>query len=114
VATKRAEDGPRIAAIGAANSRAPTFSAARRRSSQPQEAIMRKLRLNPDALEVQSFETAPPEPERGTVDAHQQTNPNANTCDPLEGTCFGFTCFRTCICTGPANPGTCGPGDACI
>lgn len=69
---------------------------------------MRKLRLNPDALEVQSFETAPPEVERGTVDAHQQTNPNANTCDPLEGTCFGFTCFRTCICTGPANPGNCG------
>ncbi|HEU4455322.1 MAG TPA: hypothetical protein VFR81_19815 [Longimicrobium sp.] len=70
---------------------------------------MRKLRLDPETLDVQSFDTAPDEARgRGTVEAHQPTNPNANTCDPLEGTCFGFTCFRTCICTGPANPGNCG------
>lgn len=70
---------------------------------------MRKLRLDLDRLDVESFEPEPPElAARGTVDAHQPTNPNANTCDPLEGTCFGFTCFRTCICTGPANPGECG------
>jgi hypothetical protein len=45
---------------------------------------------------------------RGTVMAHNPTNPNAHTCDPLVGTCFGYTCFRTCICTGLANPGGCG------
>jgi hypothetical protein len=76
---------------------------------------MKKLSLNLDKLRVETFEPLPVETdERGTVRAHQPTNPNANTCDPLEGTCFGFTCFRTCICTGPANPGTCGPNDACI
>ena len=69
---------------------------------------MRKLRLDVDALSVQSFEPAPPETARGTVMGHAPTNPNAHTCDPLVGTCFGYTCFRTCICTGPANPGTCG------
>jgi hypothetical protein len=70
---------------------------------------MRKLKLDLGALAVESFEPAPePKPERGTVEAHAPTNPQANTCDPLEGTCFGFTCFRTCICTGPANPGGCG------
>ncbi len=75
---------------------------------------MKKLRLKLDALAVESFEPAPAEEMRGTVAAHAPTNPNAHTCDPFVGTCFGFTCFRTCICTGPANPGTCGPGDACI
>lgn len=72
---------------------------------------MRKLRLNVDHLAVESFEPSPDEPRvRGTVEAHAPTNPNANTCDPLVGTCFGFTCFRTCICTGPANPGNgCNP-----
>lgn len=70
---------------------------------------MRKLRLNVDALAVESFAPAADEQvPRGTVQAHQPTNPNAHTCDPLVGTCFGFTCFRTCICTGPANPGGCG------
>jgi hypothetical protein len=74
-----------------------------------EEVAMRKLRLDPEKLVVEMFDPAPAEEEsRGTVAAHQQTNPNANTCDPLEGTCFGFTCFRTCICTGPANPGECG------
>ncbi|HEX8904498.1 MAG TPA: hypothetical protein VF771_06635 [Longimicrobiaceae bacterium] len=70
---------------------------------------MKKLRLDLDRLSVESFT---PEPEladaRGTVRAHAPTNINAHTCDPLVGTCFGFTCFRTCICTGPANPGGCG------
>jgi hypothetical protein len=70
---------------------------------------MRKLRLDLGALAVESFEPAPePKTEKGTVEAYAPTNPLANTCDPLEGTCFGFTCFRTCICTGPANPGECG------
>ena len=67
---------------------------------------MRKLRLQVDALMVESFEASPAEPVvRGTVQAHAPTNPNAHTCDPFVGTCFGYTCFRTCICTGPANPG---------
>ena len=70
---------------------------------------MRKLSLDLRRLEVETFEPVPEEkPGRGTVEAHAPTNPNAHTCDPLEGTCFGFTCFRTCICTGPANPGGCG------
>lgn len=70
---------------------------------------MRKIKLDVGRLAVESFDTVAEEKEqRGTVDAYAPTNPNANTCDPLEGTCFGFTCFRTCICTGPANPGGCG------
>jgi hypothetical protein len=71
--------------------------------------MMRKLRLEMDSLAVESFEPQPVEAARGTVVAHNPTNPNAHTCDPLVGTCFGYTCFRTCICTGPANPGGCGP-----
>jgi hypothetical protein len=66
---------------------------------------MRKLRLELDSLAVESFEPQAAETARGTVVAHNPTNPNAHTCDPLVGTCFGYTCFRTCICTGPANPG---------
>lgn len=70
---------------------------------------MKKLTLDVDRLAVETFEPAPEAlPRRGTVEGHQPTNPQANTCDPLEGTCFGYTCFRTCICTGPANPGECG------
>lgn len=69
---------------------------------------MKKLRLEMDALAVESFEPAAACEERGTVAAHNPTNPRAHTCDPLVGTCFGYTCFRTCICTGPANPGGCG------
>ena len=75
---------------------------------------MRKLKLDVDTLAVDSFEALPPQAERGTVEGYAPTNPNAHTCNPLVGTCFGYTCFRTCICTGPANPGTCGPNDACI
>ncbi len=70
---------------------------------------MRKLKLELDTLAVESFEAESACEARGTVAAHNPTNPNAHTCDPLVGTCFGFTCFRTCICTGPANPGGCGP-----
>jgi hypothetical protein len=67
---------------------------------------MRKLKLDVDRLAVESFEAEPAEIEgRGTVRAHAPTNIHAHTCDPLVGTCFGFTCYRTCICTGPGNPG---------
>src|SRR3712207_4093866 len=53
--------------------------------------VMRKLRLQVDALAVESFEPSPDEAQvRGTVQAHVPTNPNAHTCDPLVGTCFGF------------------------
>ena len=67
---------------------------------------MRKLKLSLESLAVDTFEPEPAGKEgRGTVRAYVPTNPNAHTCDPLVGTCFGFTCFRTCICTGPGNPG---------
>ncbi|HEU0013042.1 MAG TPA: hypothetical protein VFQ45_05135 [Longimicrobium sp.] len=71
---------------------------------------MRKLKLDLEQLDVETFETEEPEAQtRGTVKAHDPTNLQARTCDPFRGTCFGFTCILTCICTGIANPATCGP-----
>jgi hypothetical protein len=62
---------------------------------------MRKLQLNPEALEVQSFETAAGAPAAGTVRGHLGTDPLASpedtgcvatydpcTCVPIE-TCSG-------------------------
>ena len=65
---------------------------------------MKKMRLDPDTLEVQSFQTAPRLEERGTV-IGQGTDALA--------TCRGMTCDSTCfqrICTctyGEDQGGTC-------
>jgi hypothetical protein len=55
---------------------------------------MRKLRMNLDALSVESFETAPAEPVRGTVQG-QWSQPG--TCDAVVATCqLNGTCRFTC------------------
>ncbi|HEX5869042.1 MAG TPA: hypothetical protein VFY65_01430 [Longimicrobium sp.] len=61
---------------------------------------MKKLTLNPDMLEVQSFITANDRPGRGTVHAEQQpcTCPTACTCPgcpTCDETCPA-TCWNTC------------------
>lgn len=58
---------------------------------------MKKLSLNIDALQVSSFEAAVAEQETGTVEAFAATKGNNYTCDPLVGTCFGYTCVDACF-----------------
>lgn len=55
---------------------------------------MKKLTLNPDTLEVQSFTTAHEAPGRGTVHGEECTCPTNCTC-PGCPTC-GETCPDTC------------------
>jgi hypothetical protein len=57
---------------------------------------MKKLTLNVDELEVSAFETAEIEDQAGTVEAFARTK-NQYTCDPLVGTCFGYTCIDACF-----------------
>lgn len=57
---------------------------------------MKKLTLNIDALKVSTFEAAVAEQETGTVEAYAATK-NQYTCDPLVGTCFGYTCVDACF-----------------
>jgi hypothetical protein len=73
---------------------------------------MRKLSLNPDELAVQSFPTASPTDERGTVHGltgDQDTCVAANTCAPgctRQDTCS--TCVQSCGATCVTCPATCG------
>jgi hypothetical protein len=53
---------------------------------------VKKLKLNVDALEINTFETAEIKGQTGTVEAFSPTRGNNYTCDPLVGTCFGYTC----------------------
>lgn len=77
---------------------------------------MRKLRLELDALRVESFETAAAGKEPGTVHAHAP--PTRRSCDEsCGGTCpDDGTCMETCIsCFGscepcPTSPTTCPTG----
>jgi len=57
---------------------------------------VKKLSLNVDALEISTFETAEVVKETGTVEAFAATK-NQYTCDPLVGTCFGYTCAGACF-----------------
>jgi hypothetical protein len=77
---------------------------------------MRKLTLNPEMLEVQSFVTADEAPARGTVRGQQEpctcpTNCTCPGCPTCEGynTC-GATCPATCweSCNGTCQT-ECGP-----
>jgi len=55
---------------------------------------MRKIRLEVERLEVESFETAAAEPERGTVRGHWS---QLGTCDAVVATCqLNGTCKWTC------------------
>jgi hypothetical protein len=69
---------------------------------------MRKLKLDPEALSVQSFSVDPPRNERGTVQGHASTGCTpASACETL------FTCYYTCdggSCDGALS---CGPMATC-
>ena len=54
---------------------------------------MKKITLNVEELEVSSFEVAVTDEQGGTVEAHVATKIQQYTCDPLVGTCFGYTCL---------------------
>lgn len=56
---------------------------------------MKKLALKIEDLAIESFETARAAREDGTVVGHA-TQGNKYTCDPVVGTCFGYTCYETC------------------
>ncbi len=54
---------------------------------------MKKLSLNAEELQISTFETAEVETTAGTVEAFAfAATKNQYTCDPLVGTCFGYTC----------------------
>jgi len=57
---------------------------------------VKKLSLKVEELNVATFEVAADEPQSGTVQAFANTQGNHNTCDPLVGTCFGYTCYTAC------------------
>ena len=60
---------------------------------------MKKLTLAIDTLKVETFNTeAVAVDGKGTVEAFRATNIHQNTCNPQVGTCFGYTCYATCIC----------------
>jgi hypothetical protein len=56
---------------------------------------MNKLKLQIEDLAIESFETAKSAGNEGTVVAHATQGRNY-TCDPVVGTCFGYTCYETC------------------
>ena len=60
------------------------------------DGIVKKLSLKVEELEVSAFETAEVESQAGTVEAFAKTK-NQYTCDPLVGTCFGYTCIDACF-----------------
>ena len=69
---------------------------------------MKKLTLNVEDLAIESFETAEEKREQGTVQGYA-TNGNQNTCDPLVGTCFGYTCYESCETRCGSCDYTCDP-----
>ncbi len=70
---------------------------------------MKKLSLQVESLEVQSFETAAPHAGRGTVHAHDQQQDDAANTD--QGTRWWWDCFTiTCICGASDKPGCTGAG----
>ena len=67
--------------------------------------MTRKIRLDPDALRVQSFETDAAAREQGTVHAHAAASGQSCTyaCTVGEFTCNGTACnntvpLLTCLC----------------
>lgn len=89
---------------------------------------MKKLSLNLDALTVETFETAPDEPLRGTVHGHASWHYEGCTpyepCKPVSGstwtedyTCDDASCWASCqatcgntcgdSCNCPTVPATC-------
>ena len=61
------------------------------RAAPSGEKIVKKLSLNVEELQISTFATAEVVNETGTVEGFAGTK-NQYTCDPLVGTCFGYTC----------------------
>ena len=61
---------------------------------------MKKIKLDLDGLEVDSFEVAPPEQTRATVHAYQTINDTCRNCNTTEGPSF---CPGQCSLWGPAE-----------
>ena len=59
--------------------------------------IVKKLSLKVEELEISTFETAEVEMKAGTVEAFAATKIQQYTCDPVVGTCFGYTCAGACF-----------------
>jgi len=78
---------------------------------------MRKLHLDPDALEVQSFSTDEAEKRWGTVrgmDSATVDQDTCHTCPSDVDTCVSCqgTCFNTCsTCPQSCNPANCPSSD---
>ena len=78
---------------------------------------MRKLSLNPDSLEVQSFPTEEVAAGRGTVrgmDSASVDQDTCHTCPSDVDTCVSCagTCFNTCAsCPLSCNPAQCPSAD---
>ena len=83
---------------------------------------MRKLKLDPEALHVQSFDTAAARAERGTVRGAEHTF--GLDCETLEHPWCGYQTYEIPACgdhtgtggtggTGGGNPSDCG-GDTCL
>jgi hypothetical protein len=71
---------------------------------------MRKLKLDVDALQVDSFVALPDAAEGGTVHGHFENDPGSTDCD--EGTGGWWSLFGTC--NGCPTQGTCiGPTYCC-
>jgi hypothetical protein len=56
---------------------------------------MRKVKLELDALAVESFETAAGAPERGTVHAHGRSNEPCNSAWSCHDTCYFISCYES-------------------
>ncbi len=59
---------------------------------------MAKIKLDVDALQVESFDTAPAVAARGTV--HGQQLVGTNWCMSVQETCAGDACTRATLCLG--------------
>jgi hypothetical protein len=57
---------------------------------------MAKIKLDVDALQVESFDTAPAADARGTVQGHQIVG--TNTCMSVQETCAGYNCTLQTLC----------------
>ena len=73
------------------------FTASAARAALLGDGTVKKLSLKVEELEVSAFETAEVETETGTVEAFAATRGHQYTCDPLVGTCFGYTCIDACF-----------------
>ena len=83
---------PEKALLVTSNKQGAGITAFAARAVLPGVGIVKKLSLNVEALEISTFETAVVETETGTVEAFAATKAHQYTCDPLVGTCFGYTC----------------------